>query len=68
MSEKYYDQKLKEFLGVVLQAHGYQGATTKAFDDYADAVKKCTIKYLPFYLNKSLTLLSFFPPLFLSLF
>lgn len=49
MSEKYYDQKLKEFLGVVLQAHGYQGASAKALNDYADAFKKCEIKH-PSYL------------------
>lgn len=41
MSEEYYDQKLKAFLGSVLQANGYQDASVKALDYYADSVKKC---------------------------
>lgn len=41
MSEEYYDQKLKEFLCVALQANGYQEATDTALGDYADAIKKC---------------------------
>ena len=44
MSERYYDQKLKEFLGLVLQTHGYQEASSRAIDEYADAVKKCATK------------------------
>lgn len=46
MSEEYYDQKLKEFLCVALQANGYQEATDTALGDYADAIKKCAKIFL----------------------
>lgn len=42
MCESYNDQKLKEFLGAVLQAYGIQEATQSSLDLYANAAKDCT--------------------------
>ena len=43
MCESYNDQKLKEFLGAVLQAYGIQEATQSSLDLYANAAKDCTL-------------------------